>query len=87
MLPGPPVSSGGVALSKAAEYRNYAEECRSLAQTIVRLEKSRREQLLKVADAWEKLAAEHECRFRHASAHIGLWCAAARLFVWRAVHD
>ena len=74
-------------MTKAVEYRKYAKECRTLAETIVRLEKSRREQLLKVADAWDRLAAEHECRFRYASARIALWCAATRLFLWRAVRE
>jgi hypothetical protein len=48
-------------VDKAAEYRKYASECRALADTLKMNEA--KSQLLRVADEWEKLAAEHEQRF------------------------
>ena len=43
-------------VKKASEYRQHAEECRSLART--RKEGEHRTQLLQMAAIWEKLAEE-----------------------------
>lgn len=43
-------------MKKASEYRQHAEECRALAERMQSGEQ--RDQLLKMADTWENLAAE-----------------------------
>ncbi len=43
-------------MKKASEYRQHAEECRSLAKGLPAGEQ--RDQLLKMAETWEKLAAD-----------------------------
>jgi hypothetical protein len=45
-----------VTVNKASEHRQHADECRSLAKQMETPED--REQLLRIADAWDKLAAE-----------------------------
>lgn len=45
----------------AAEYRKHARECRALARTA--RNEQQRNQFLKLAESWEKLAAERE-KFR-----------------------
>jgi hypothetical protein len=45
-----------VALKKASEYRQHAEECRRLAGTMESGEQ--RDQLLEMATNWERMAAE-----------------------------
>jgi hypothetical protein len=45
---------------KAIDYREYAKECRAVADLLKPGEG--RAQLLKVAEAWERLAAERERR-------------------------
>ena len=42
-------------MKKASEYREYAEECRTLAK---QLEGEHRDQLLDMARTWDKLASE-----------------------------
>jgi hypothetical protein len=44
-------------MQSAAQYRVYAEECRKLAKT---LKPENRETLLKIAEAWERCAADME---------------------------
>jgi glutamine synthetase adenylyltransferase len=43
-------------VKKASEYRKHAKECRTLAQGL--MSSDQREQLLKMAETWEKLALE-----------------------------
>jgi hypothetical protein len=43
-------------MKKASEYRQHAEECRSLAKGLPAGEQ--RDQLLKMAETWENLAAD-----------------------------
>lgn len=43
-------------MKKASEYRQHARECRELAATME--SDAQREQLLEMADHWEKLAAD-----------------------------
>ena len=43
-------------MNKVAEYRKNAEDCRAMARTMAPTEQ--RDQLLKMADTWEKLAAD-----------------------------
>ena len=45
-------------MKKASEYRKHAEECRALARQMKQGEY--REQLLVMADTWERLAVERE---------------------------
>ena len=45
-------------VKKASEYRKHAEECRTLARQMKQGEY--REQLLIMADTWDRLAAERE---------------------------
>jgi hypothetical protein len=45
-------------MSKAAEYRKHAGECRALARNVQNDE--HRNQLLKMADAWDNFAVESE---------------------------
>ena len=47
-------------MRKAAEYRKHAEECRELARVSNMPEQ--REQLMKMAEAWEGLATERDRR-------------------------
>ena len=47
-------------MAKADEYRKHAEECRVLAKGMNT--PAEREQLLRMADAWERFAAERERR-------------------------
>jgi len=42
-------------MKKASEYRQHAEECRALANGMAG---EQREQLLAMADTWEKLASD-----------------------------
>jgi hypothetical protein len=44
-------------MQSAAQYRTYADECRKLAQ---KLKPEHRDTLTKIADAWDKCAAEVE---------------------------
>jgi hypothetical protein len=46
-------------MTKAAQYRNYAEQCKDLAKT---LDGERKDTLLKIAAAWETCAREAEER-------------------------
>jgi hypothetical protein len=46
------------ALKKTDEYRKHAKECRELAQTMT--DESQRQQLLRMAEAWESLARDRE---------------------------
>jgi hypothetical protein len=48
-------------MQSAAQYRIYAEECRKLAKT---LKPENRATLLKIAEAWERCAAEMEAASR-----------------------
>ena len=43
-------------MKEASEYREHAAECRALAET---MEGPHREQLLRMAQTWDKLAHEH----------------------------
>jgi hypothetical protein len=43
-------------MKKASEYRQHAEECRALARGL--REGEQRDQLLKMAETWENLAAD-----------------------------
>jgi hypothetical protein len=45
-------------LKKASEYRQHAEECRTLAKGMA--EGDAREQLLKMAETWERLAQDRQ---------------------------
>jgi hypothetical protein len=45
---------------KAIDYREHAKECREVADLLKPGEE--REQLLKIAEAWDRLAAERERR-------------------------
>ena len=45
-------------MKKASEYRKHAEECRALARQMKHGEY--REQLLIMAETWDRLAAERE---------------------------
>ena len=45
-------------MKKASEYRKHAEECRALARQMKQGEY--REQLLVMADTWDRLAEERE---------------------------
>jgi hypothetical protein len=45
-------------MAKADEYRKHAQECRILAKGMKTA--AEREQLLRMADAWERFAAERE---------------------------
>jgi hypothetical protein len=48
----------GIRVKKASEYRKHAGECRALARQMKQGEY--REQLLVMADTWERLAAERD---------------------------
>lgn len=48
----------GEFMSKAVEYRKHAGECRALARNVQNEE--HRNQLLKMADAWDNFAVESE---------------------------
>ena len=43
-------------MNEASEYRAHAAECRALAET---MDGAHREQLLRMAQTWDKLAQEH----------------------------
>ena len=45
-------------MKKTSEYRQHAEECRALAKQMK--EGDQRDQMLKIAATWEKLAEEQE---------------------------
>jgi hypothetical protein len=45
-------------MKKTSEYRKHAQECRAMAQNARNAEE--REQLLKMAEAWERFAVERE---------------------------
>ena len=45
-------------MNKVSDYRHHAQECRVLARNAPNEEQ--RTQLLKMAEAWEAFAAEHE---------------------------
>ena len=51
-------------MSKAAEYRKHAQECRALARNVQNEE--HKNQLLKMAQAWDSFAGEHE-RLEHST--------------------
>jgi len=46
-------------MQSATQYRNYADECRKLAQ---KLKPEHRETLIKIAESWDKCADEVEAR-------------------------
>jgi hypothetical protein len=46
-------------MTKAAQYREYAEQCKDVAKT---LQGDRKDTLLKIAAAWEKCAREADER-------------------------
>ena len=48
-------------MQSAAQYRNYADECRKLAQT---LKPEHRDTLMKIADAWDRCADDIEAARR-----------------------
>ena len=51
-------------MKKASEYREHARECRSLAAAMPSDEQ--RSQMVKMADQWDKLAAERSAMiYRH----------------------
>jgi hypothetical protein len=47
-------------MTKIAEYRFHAEQCRTLARTMQN--QAERDQLLRIAQAWDRFAAEREKR-------------------------
>ena len=47
-------------MKKASEYQQHADECRMLAQKM--RQDDQRDQLLKMAEAWEKLARQREAK-------------------------
>jgi hypothetical protein len=49
-------------VKKAAEYRQHAQECRTLARTT--RDETQRHQLLNMASTWDKLADERDWLFR-----------------------
>jgi hypothetical protein len=49
-------------MDKASEFRQHAEECRALAQQMQQGE--HRAQLLKLAEAWERLAEDRSSMVR-----------------------
>ena len=49
-------------MKQASEYRQHARDCRALAKRMS--DSEQREQLLKIAQTWDKLAAEQEARTR-----------------------
>lgn len=49
-------------MKKAAEYREYAAQCRALAAQMDRAE--HREQLVKMAETWETMAEQREALLR-----------------------
>ena len=51
-------------MKTAAEYRQHAEECRTLARQLI--EGERRNQILKMAKTWDSLAGARKALFRHA---------------------
>ena len=51
-------SIGANRMFKAVEYRNHAQECRALAHNIK--SEQHRNQLLKMAEAWDKFGDERE---------------------------
>lgn len=52
-------SPTGCAVTKAAQYREYAEQCKDLAETV---DGERKNTLLKIAAAWENCAREADER-------------------------
>ena len=48
-------------MQSAAQYRTYADECRKLAQ---KLKPEHRDTLMKIADAWDKCAAEVDAAYK-----------------------
>ena len=50
--------SEGAPMSKGVEYRKHAQECRALARNVQNEE--HKNQLLKMAEAWDSFAAERE---------------------------
>lgn len=48
-------------MQSATQYRNYADECRKLAQ---KLKPEHRDTLLKIAEAWDMCADEAEAAHR-----------------------
>ena len=55
----------GLSVSKGAEYRKHAQECRALARNVQN--EGHKGQLLKMAEAWDSFAAERE-RIEHTQA-------------------
>jgi hypothetical protein len=55
----------GVTMKTAQEYRRYAEECRALAKQMTDI--MQRDQLLMMADTWDRLAEQRERRASGAS--------------------
>ena len=45
-------------MKKASEYRQHAEECRALARNMT--DDAQRDQLVRMAETWDRLAAERE---------------------------
>jgi hypothetical protein len=50
------------AMKTVQEYREYAQECRKLAKAVT--ESVVREQLLRMAETWERLAEDREATLR-----------------------
>jgi hypothetical protein len=65
-------------MKKAADYRKFAKECRSLAETIGT--ERGRSQLLKIAQEWEALARDRERRVKRDPAPSVLQRVVARVF-------
>ena len=55
-------------MKKASEYRQHAEDCRALARGV--LNGHQREQLLEMAQTWDKLAAERADLVRRVASAI-----------------
>lgn len=53
-------------MQKVVEYREHAKECRELARLMV--EPERRQQLLDMAESWERMAEERDRMLRAAKA-------------------
>jgi hypothetical protein len=67
------VSSVGCKMNKASEYRERADECRTLARQMTR--EDQREALLRMAETWDSLADDREQRQRRARAAKGEECS------------
>ena len=59
-----PIIERGLAMQNPAKFREYAEECKKLAETA---KPDHKEKLLEIAKAWEECARELESRQRSGS--------------------